>query len=111
MSETVTVLLSQVDRIPTTKEETVLQFDNGDNEKVSFIRSKKRRIKDKRQERLLKFQHKLVQTSGLPPSRLMQQKRNRLDDIERSLQDGFDNLGSPLAVQLIYSGQEVLVEE
>ena len=63
------------------------------------MRSKKRRNKVKRQERLLKFQQKLVQTSGLPPSRLMQQNRARLDDVKRSLQEEFNHLGSPVAAK------------
>ena len=65
--EEISVHLSQVDRTPSTKEETVLQLGNGDNGKVGLLRSKKMRIKDKRQEKLSKFQQKLVQTSGLPP--------------------------------------------
>ena len=80
----------------------MLQHDDGDNGKVGVLRnkkmkSKKKRNKEKRQERLLKYQEKLVQTSGLPPSRLMQQNRARLDDVKRSLQEEFDHLGSPAA--------------
>ena len=54
---------------------------------------KKRRNKEQRQKRLLKFQQKLVKTSGLPPSRLMEQK-NSLDLFKRNLQDEFANLES-----------------
>ena len=54
---------------------------------------KTRRNKERRQERLLKFQQKLVMTSGLTPSRLMV-KKSSLDLIKRNLQDEFANLGS-----------------
>ena len=54
---------------------------------------KKRRNKEQRQKRLLKFQQNLVKTSGLPPSRLMEQK-NSLDLFKRNLQDEFANLES-----------------
>ena len=43
--------------------------------KGSDSKKKKRRSKDRRQKRLLKFQEKLVMTHGLPPSRLMVGKR------------------------------------
>ena len=60
--------LSQVEnRTPTT--EIPLSSENTDRKK-----KKKSRNKEWRQERLLKFHQKLVKTSGLPPSRLMEQQ-------------------------------------
>ena len=77
--------LSQVDnRTPTA--ETTLNSENA-------VRKKKKRNKERRQERLLKFHQKLVKTSGLPPSRLMEQKSS-LDLIKRNLKDEFEHLGS-----------------
>ena len=60
--------LSQVDnRTPTI--ETPLN-----SEKENKKKKKKTRNMEQRQKRLLKFHQKLVKTSGLPPSRLMEQR-------------------------------------
>ena len=53
-------------------------------------KKKKRRSKEKHKERLLKFHQKLVKTSGLPPRRLMEQKRTSLDNIKRDLKGEFE---------------------
>ena len=55
-------------------------------------KKKKKRSKEKRQERLLKFHQKLVKTSGLPPSRLMEQKRTGLDNVKRDLKGEFEQV-------------------
>jgi hypothetical protein len=108
-----TVQLSQMDtvvedsnlphRTPVMKEKTddvnLSQTDNR-TPTTTCVKSevpkkkKKRRNKEQRQKRLLMFQEKLVQTSGLPPSRLMEKKRVKLDFIKRNLHDEFSNLGS-----------------
>ena len=80
--------LSQVDnRTPTTE-----KTPNSENAERKM--KKKKRNKERRQERLLKFHQRLVKTSGLPPSRLMEQKTS-LDLIKRNLQDEFAHLASP----------------
>jgi hypothetical protein len=52
-------------------------------------RKKSKRSKERRQERLLKFHEKLVLTSGLPPSRLMETWGN----VRRNLSGEFRELG------------------
>ena len=74
--------LSQVERTPV-KEELVEQKVETQEKK----RRKKKKKNETRQKRLLKFHEKLVQTSGLPPSRLMKErqglsKKNLLSEFE-----------------------------
>jgi hypothetical protein len=61
-------------------------------------RKKQRRKKERRQERLLKFHEKLVKTSGLPPSRLMEERLRKplsdLDKVKRRLASEFEHLGN-----------------
>ena len=68
------VCLSQVD----------IQVDNEKTPKLNK-KAKKKKKKKKDQERLLSFQEKL-QSSGLPPSRLMEQQRKCPDLLQRNLE-------------------------
>ena len=68
------------------------------NNKTPFVRKDnektKNRSKRKRHERLLRFQEKLVKTSGLPPSRLMKQRFDHIGQItlKKSLAGEFEHL-------------------
>ena len=80
--DTSTTVNNQVNKIKTDDKpeaETNKADDSEKEETVSIhlsdSKKKKRRSKDRRQKRLLKFQEKLVMTHGLPPSRLMVGKR------------------------------------
>jgi hypothetical protein len=64
-------------------------------EKVQSSKKKKIRKKKKRQERLLNYQENLMKTCGLPPSRLMEEKRpehhvSSAGDVRKNLSSEFD---------------------
>ena len=54
-------------------------------------KKRKKTNKEYRQKRLLKFHEKLVETSGLPPSRLMKKQKHNL--LRRNLADEFNQIG------------------
>ena len=74
MEETVSNHLSQVDSLEMTHNYST-PVEEQEVKNLSETKKKKRRNKDRRQKRLLKFHEKLVRTQGLPPSRLMVRKR------------------------------------
>ena len=63
-------------------------------QKVSRSKKNRRRSKEKRKARLLKFLQKLVKTCGLPSCRLMEQQGPALclADVKRSLYGEFEQL-------------------
>ena len=75
-----TTMSPEVDRInnqhmtPVAKEEVVGEMET-DQTRIKSKR-KKRKNKESRQRRLLKYHEKLVKTSGLPPSRLMEKQKH-----------------------------------
>ena len=79
--------LSQVNRTPVREELVAKKVETQESK-----RSKKKK-KESRQQRLLKFHEKLVQTSGLPPSRLMI-RRQKLS--KKNLASEFDLFGSEI---------------
>ena len=76
--------LSQVTRLDTITPHTTTPSEKEDKED----KPKHRRKKERRKKRLLKFHEKLVKTSGLPPSRLME--REML--IGKNLESDFEQL-------------------
>ena len=62
------------------------------DEKVARSKKNRRRSKEKRKARLLKFHQKLVKTCGLPSCRLMEQQGPALADVKRSLYGEFEQL-------------------
>ena len=81
---------------PVAKEELVGEVEKDLTSKKS--KRKKRKNKESRQKRLLKYHEKLVKTSGLPPSRLMEKQRHGPDslvtnNLKRSLAGEFEQMG------------------
>ena len=83
MKDTTMDDLSQVTRLDTITPHTTTRSENEDKED----KPKHRRKKERRKKRLLKFQEKLVKTSGLPYSRLMEREiligKNLASDFEQ----------------------------